>query len=223
CDHHFRYQDRRRIYAAAELEVAAQLQSRKHLDQVRSDGDLRHRLRNLAVAHHEAGCAPAVIARDAVHALPDKFGDQHGFRKRSEQLFTAPHARLEVEIAGRRAGASTDAACGMAGRRDAELTRRGAVRAPAVKSARGNEFLTRHASPFTVEPTRAKTAHAQRIVDDRHPWREDLCAELVLQEARAPSDRCAVDRSGEMTKQARSSAGSGSAASKASRSGSAPA
>ena len=49
ADRHFRNEHRRRVDAAAELEVAGRLQRREHVDEVRGDGDLGDRLGDLAV------------------------------------------------------------------------------------------------------------------------------------------------------------------------------
>ena len=55
-----------------------------------------------------------------------------------------------------------------------------------------------HGEAVAVERTRAQPARAQRVVDDADARREDALAALVLQEARAPRDRSAVGRAGEM-------------------------
>ena len=86
ADRHFRDEDRRRIDAAAELEVARGLERREHVDQVRGDGDLRDRFGDLAAADHETDRAAAVVAGDAVHALADQLDDQHRFGKAGEQF-----------------------------------------------------------------------------------------------------------------------------------------
>ena len=62
ADRHFRDEHRRRVDAAAELEVARRLQRREHVDEVGGDGDLGDRLGDLAAAHHEPDRAAAVIA-----------------------------------------------------------------------------------------------------------------------------------------------------------------
>ena len=203
-DRHFGDEDRRRVDAAAELEVGARLERREHVDQVRGDGDFGDRLGDLAAADHEADRAAAVIAGDAVHALPDQLDDQHRFGKGREQFLAAALPGCHVEIARDwRAGAppAPRAAWPVGAMPSCRADALSAIQLLSTPPETSSCRDTRTPSPSNGRERRPRAP--QRIVDDRHAGAEHCGAELVLQEAGLARDRRAADRAGEMAEQGR--------------------
>jgi hypothetical protein len=110
-------------------------------------------------------------------------------------------AGLHIEVGRRHAGRAADAARGMAGGLEAELTRRGAVEQPGLEQAGIDQLHRLNGQAFAIERARAQTPGTMRIVADRHALGEDLLAELVEQEAGLASDRGAGDGAEEMADQ----------------------
>src|SRR5262245_43398322 len=103
----------RRVDAVAEDEVARRLEAQKHVFQIAGHGDLAHRMGKGAVFDPEAGCAPAVVAGDAVDAHADEVGDIEPLAEAGDHGLGAARTRLEVEIRCRGRGRAAGAAYGM--------------------------------------------------------------------------------------------------------------
>src|SRR5579883_3604744 len=90
---------------------------------------------------------------------------------------------------------------------EAELPRRAEIEQPGGEDAVLDDGTPHIGDAFAVEGLRAQAAPAMRVVDDGHARREDLRAQLVLEEAGAARDRRAADGADEMAQNARGDSG----------------
>ena len=181
---------------------------REHVQQIAGDGDFGDRRADPAILDDEARGAAAVIAGDRVDALPDQFGDVEAAADVADQRPPSTRPGDEVDVGRARARRPAAAARGMAGRRAAELARRGAVEQPADQHSVGDEVALMGRQALAVERLGAEAAGAMRIVADRDSRREHPFALMVEQEAGPPGDRGARDRAEQMADEAGADPGS---------------
>ena len=87
-DGHLPDQQRRRRHRAPKFQVGARsLHVHQHLLQIRRDGDLRNRIRELAVLNPQAGGAARIVAGYDVDALADQFGDIQALANSANDFF----------------------------------------------------------------------------------------------------------------------------------------
>ena len=104
-DGHFGNEQGRCVDTPAELQVARRLKRREHVDEVGGDGDLGHRLGDLAAAHDEPrprrGCN-----RRSPRSPPGRSTRRSALlRERRRAIVRAARAAVEMEVAGACAGA----------------------------------------------------------------------------------------------------------------------
>src|SRR3954465_7984394 len=192
---------RRRIDAVAELEIVRRLHRLEDLEQMAGYRHLAHGISEFAVLDPEAGGAATVIAGDAVDTRADQIGDVETLLDVGDQLGRRRRAGFKVQIIRPRRRRGGDAAMGVAGGGETELTRGGAIERPRRQHAFVDQRDLLHGDAFGTERLRAQAAFAQGIVDDADVLGEQLLAELVLQEAGLARDRSAIDGADDMTDQ----------------------
>src|SRR3984885_15791818 len=136
ADGHLPDQQRRRCHRAPKFQVGAGgLYLHPHLPQIRRDGDLRNRIRKLAVFNPQAGGAARIIAGDDVDALADQFRHVEAAPNSANYLFRRALALLQKEVAVPHAGVAGDAARRVAGGSQAQLSRRVAIQQVTLQHA----------------------------------------------------------------------------------------
>src|SRR5579872_618798 len=190
-----------RVDSGLEGKVARKAQMPEHVLEIAGDGDLAHRISELAFFDPEAGGTPAVIAGDAIDAHPHEFGHIKAGLDIGDELAGSDRAGLEPEIGGGGAGRGRGSACGMAGGLKAELACRGEIEEPG-----GEHPIFDHRAPVIgdalgIEGFGAQGALAVWVIDDIDTGGEQALTKLVLEEARTARDRRTADRADEMPRE----------------------
>jgi hypothetical protein len=144
-------EDRADLLGAAHQHVVADLDdAAQHVLEVAGDGDLLHRVGDLAVLDPVAGSAARVVAGHVIHALAEQFGDQQA----------AAHQSRSGRRGSRLPGLHDQvvAAAGVAGGLHAELARRVGAQEVALQHAVLDHFAVARGDAVVVEGAAGQAA-----------------------------------------------------------------
>ena len=167
------------------------------------DGGLGHRLGQLAVADAKPACAPAVVARQHVHAHANQFIDIEPVLDIGDQLFRGHGARLQPQVGRGNARRAAAAPAGVARGRQAQLAAGGAFHQPARQHPAVDDGARRRRQAFAVERPRSEAPQAVRIIADGDAGPEQRLVLMAQHEARLAGNRAAADRAQQVADQAR--------------------
>src|SRR5215470_4839200 len=145
-----------RVDAVAELQIVGNGHRLEHLEQVTCDGQLAHRIRNLAILDPEARGATAIVTGHGVDAGADEVRDIKAVRSIGYQLCRRDFAGFEVEVVGSRRGRRRDAAMGMTRGGQPKFPRGRRIQQPGRQHALLNDGAPLNLDTLGVERLRAQ-------------------------------------------------------------------
>src|SRR5690606_10930079 len=193
CDGHRSHAEGRRGGGGLELQIVRHgVHAEQHGVEVRGDGDLAHRERDLPVLDPEACRAPGEIAGERVEAEPHHLRDEEATGGVGDELVAGQITRLHDEV--RRRGADGPAAPGGAGGGlHLELSCRVAVQEVTHQGAAADDLVLAAPEPFAVVGAGTRTAGERGIVDDVDERARHGAPEAAEQVARLAPEGSADD------------------------------
>ena len=142
---------RRRVGAEAEDKVVRRHEAREHFRKMSGNRHFADRISALAVLDPESGRAAAIISSHEVDAHPDHVGDVEAVFDVGDQLIGSLAARNQVQVACPRRRCRGDAALGVTGGFQVELTRGRAIENPGFENAILDQVTRAAGDAFGVE------------------------------------------------------------------------